>query len=56
MEEFGLLSSTNKHTVVKEFYTNARSFGDCHRELYTSYVRGKTILYDAATINRFLGT
>jgi len=33
--------------VVKEFYGYAMS--------YTSYVRGKIIPYDAATINSFLG-
>ncbi|KOM40803.1 hypothetical protein LR48_Vigan04g100100 [Vigna angularis] len=40
--------------VVKEFYTNARSFGGNHE--ITSYVKGKRIPYDAATINSFLGT
>ncbi|KOM26068.1 hypothetical protein LR48_Vigan221s003000 [Vigna angularis] len=41
--------------VVKEFYTNARSFGGDY-EMYTSYVTGKRIPYDAATIYSFLGT
>lgn len=41
--------------VAKEFYMNARAFGDYHREAYTSYVRGKRIPYDVVTINRVLG-
>ncbi|KOM49797.1 hypothetical protein LR48_Vigan08g062400 [Vigna angularis] len=40
--------------VVKEFYTNARSFG-ADQEMYMSYVRGKRIPYDTGTINTFLG-
>lgn len=41
--------------VVKEFYTNSWAFGS-ERQTYTSYVRGRRIPYDAATVNRFLGT
>ncbi|KOM24658.1 hypothetical protein LR48_Vigan2400s000100 [Vigna angularis] len=41
--------------VVKEFYTNARTFGGATHEMYTSYVRGKRIPFDADTINSFLG-
>ncbi|KOM48180.1 hypothetical protein LR48_Vigan07g188400 [Vigna angularis] len=42
--------------VVKEFYTNARTFGGANHEMYASYVRGKRIPFDDATINSFLGT
>ncbi|KOM49558.1 hypothetical protein LR48_Vigan08g038500 [Vigna angularis] len=42
--------------VVKEFYTNARAFGNTHTENYMSYVRGNIIRYDPDTINRFLHT
>ncbi|KOM26060.1 hypothetical protein LR48_Vigan221s002200 [Vigna angularis] len=42
--------------VVKEFYANARVFGNNQREAYTGYVRGKIIQYDSVTINRFLST
>ncbi|KOM37421.1 hypothetical protein LR48_Vigan03g080300 [Vigna angularis] len=41
--------------MVKEFYTNAKGFGNNH-ESYNSYVRGKRIPYDADTINSFLGS
>ncbi|KOM40832.1 hypothetical protein LR48_Vigan04g103000 [Vigna angularis] len=41
-------------TVVKEFYTNARSLGDSPTEDYMSYVRGKIIWYGLDSINRFL--
>ncbi|KOM52132.1 hypothetical protein LR48_Vigan09g079100 [Vigna angularis] len=41
--------------VVKEFYTNARTFGGATHEMYTSYVRGTRIPFDADTINSFLG-
>ncbi|KOM43970.1 hypothetical protein LR48_Vigan05g157500 [Vigna angularis] len=37
---------------VKEFYTNARPFGNTHTERYMSYVRGKIIRYDPDTIDR----
>ncbi|KOM48314.1 hypothetical protein LR48_Vigan07g201800 [Vigna angularis] len=40
--------------VVKEFYTNARPFGNTHTESYMSYVRGKIIRYDPETINMFI--
>ncbi|BAU03372.1 hypothetical protein VIGAN_UM088900 [Vigna angularis var. angularis] len=42
--------------LVKEFYTNARPFGNTHKEDYMSYVRGKIIRYDPDTINWFLHT
>ncbi|KOM43024.1 hypothetical protein LR48_Vigan05g062800 [Vigna angularis] len=42
--------------VVKEFYTNARPFGNTHTESYMSYVRGKIIRYDLETINLFMHT
>ncbi|KOM43566.1 hypothetical protein LR48_Vigan05g117100 [Vigna angularis] len=42
--------------VVKEFYANARTFGNTHIENYMSYVRGNIIRYDPDTINRFLHT
>ncbi|KOM55773.1 hypothetical protein LR48_Vigan10g166500 [Vigna angularis] len=40
--------------VVKEFYTNARPFGNTHTDSYMSYVRGKIIRYDPKTINMFM--
>ncbi|KOM51386.1 hypothetical protein LR48_Vigan09g004500 [Vigna angularis] len=41
--------------IVKEFYTNAKALGG-EQETYANYVRGKKILFDADTINTFLGT
>ncbi|KOM43297.1 hypothetical protein LR48_Vigan05g090100 [Vigna angularis] len=41
--------------VVKDFYTNARTFRGASHEMYTSYVKGKRIRFDADTINSFLG-
>lgn len=40
--------------VVKEFYANARYYGD-EDMAYTSYVSDNRIPYDADTINTFLG-
>ncbi|WVY90869.1 hypothetical protein V8G54_036383 [Vigna mungo] len=41
--------------IVKEFYTNARKFSE-NDIPFLSYVRGKRIPFDAATINSFLET
>ncbi|WVZ14053.1 hypothetical protein V8G54_011619 [Vigna mungo] len=41
--------------IVKEFYTNARKFSESDIP-FVSYVRGKRIPFDAATINSFLET
>ncbi|KOM52107.1 hypothetical protein LR48_Vigan09g076600 [Vigna angularis] len=41
--------------VMKAFYTNAWSFGGATHGMYSSYVRGKRIPFDADTINSFLG-
>lgn len=41
-------------TIVHEFYVNDRHFSDAD-EPVLSYVRGKRIPFDSATINFFLG-
>ncbi|WVZ06294.1 hypothetical protein V8G54_019640 [Vigna mungo] len=41
--------------IVKEFYANARHFSD-GEEPFFSYVRGRRVPFDAATINTFLNT
>ncbi|WVZ12531.1 hypothetical protein V8G54_017061 [Vigna mungo] len=41
--------------IVKEFYANARHFSD-GEEPFVSYVRGRRVPFDAATINTFLNT
>lgn len=52
-EQLTSYPATANILVVKEFYANARSYGG-DEEMYTSYVRGKRITYDATTINTFL--
>ncbi|WVZ14690.1 hypothetical protein V8G54_012256 [Vigna mungo] len=41
--------------IVKEFYANARHFSD-GEEPFVSYVRGRRVPFDVATINTFLNT
>ncbi|KOM26059.1 hypothetical protein LR48_Vigan221s002100 [Vigna angularis] len=40
--------------ITEEFYTNAKALGG-EDETYFSYVRGKRVVFDADTINCFLG-
>lgn len=53
-DDDGNLSEPTNIVVVKEFYVNAM-VEEGSIPPYTSYVRGKTMPFNAATINFFLG-